>query len=202
MSGIDCNEVIPQELAIESIEDILYYIGLSQHSVRDPPKRPTINNPKFLSMFVFVVMIMRVASQFTDDEITLVLLTEYSHYLGIKIYLNINTLFLSLIVLFTKANYFRNEKRGVKPPFIRVFQVMSGSVPPSSVGLTDERIVKQLLKLAKWLPMIMKNNEIIMPIMVGFLVLSFYLLSMDIDRALLFGIYPSFHHRPLELLHN
>ena len=76
-----------------------------------------------------VVMIMRMVSQFTDDEITLVLRTEYSHYFKIKTYTNINALFLSLIVLFTKANYFRNERRGVKPAFVRVFQVMSGFCP-------------------------------------------------------------------------
>ena len=191
MARIDCNKVLPQELTIESIEDVLYYIGLSHHSVRDPPKRPKINNPKFITTFVFVVMIMKVVSQFTDDEITLVLLTEYSHYLGIKIYLNINTIFLSLIVLFTKANYFRNERRGVKPTFIRVFQVMSGSVPPSNVGLTDERIVKQLLRTVKLLPMIKKNNEIILPFLTALFLIIIYIFNMDTDRALLFGIYPT-----------
>ena len=53
-----------------------------------------------------------------------------------------------------------------------------------------KQIVNQLLKLAKWLPLIKKNNEIILPFVTGCIVLSFYLLSMDFDRALLFGFYP------------
>ena len=190
MSRIDCNKVLPRELAIEDIEDILYSIGLSHQSVSDEPKRSPINNPKFIITFVFVVTIMKVVSQFTDDELTLLLLTEYSHYLRIKIYITINIVFLALIVLFAEVNYFWNEWRGVKPTFVRVLQVLSGSVPPSSVGLTDERIVKQLLKLAKWLPMIKKNNETIILLLNALFVLCFYFLSMDFDRALQFGIYP------------
>ena len=190
MSDIDCNKVLPQELAIKSIEDILYSIGLSQHSVKDQAKRSPINNPKFITTFVFVLTIMKVLSLLTDEEMTLLLLTEYSHYLGIKIYININIIFLSLIVIFTETTYFLNDWRGVKPTLIRVLQVMSGSVRPSSVGLTDKTKVKQLVKLSKWLPMIKKNNETIIPLLNALFVLCYYLLSMDLDRALLFAIYP------------
>ena len=104
--------------------------------------------------------------------------------------MNINTILLSLIVLFAEINYFRNDRRGVKPTFIRVLQVMSGSVPPSSVGLKDERIVKQLLRTAKWLPLIKKNNETVLPVMIIIFLTVFHLISMDIKRALIYGIYP------------
>ena len=134
---------------------------------------------------------MKVVSNFTEDELTLTLLTEYSHYLGIKTYLNFGFTFLSLIVLLSEANYFMNHMLGMKPTFVRVFQVISGSVAPSSVGLTDERLVRQLLRRAKWLPLIQKNNNYLMPVMTGFFVLGFYLLSMDIDRALVMGTYPA-----------
>ena len=88
-------------------------------------------------------------------------------------------------------DYFTNHMRGMKPTFDRVFQVISGSAAPSSVGLTDERLVRQLLRRAKWLPLIQKNINYLMPVMTGFFVLGFYLLSMDIDRALVMGIYPA-----------
>ena len=190
MSRIDCNHVLPQELTIESIEDVLYYIGLSQHSVREQPKRPTINNPIFITTFVTILLIMKVVSQFTDDELTLVLLTQFGHYMNVKIYINLCFVFLSLILLFAEANYYRNDKQGVKPNFVRVFQVMSGSVAPSSVGLRDEREVKQLLRRAKWLPMIKKNNQIILPLMCNLFLLGFFMFSMNIERAVYYGIFP------------
>ena len=34
--------------------------------------------------------------------------------------------------------YYYNYKRGIKPTFVRVFQMMSGLVTPSSVGLYRE----------------------------------------------------------------
>ena len=191
MSRIHCNHVLPKELAIESIEDILYSIGLCQDSVKDPPKRPAINNPKFITTFLVITLMMKVVSHFTDDELTLILLTQFGHYLGIKTYINLCFTFLTLIVLFSEANYYRNYKRGVKPSFIRVFQAMSGSVPPSSVGLKDERLVKQLLRTAKWLPLIKKNNQTINQLMNSLFLMSFYYFGLDLESALTIGIYPT-----------
>ena len=45
-SGImDLNKCLPPELTIESVDDILYRIGLSFDSIRDRPKRKLFYHP-------------------------------------------------------------------------------------------------------------------------------------------------------------
>ena len=85
MSGFNCNKVLPNKLIIESIDDFLYEIGLCHQSVNDRTKRSKINSPKLIFTVLSFQWIVSMASLFTDDETTLILLTDVGHYQGIKV---------------------------------------------------------------------------------------------------------------------
>ena len=55
VATIDPNKCLPPELTVESVDDILYRIGLSFDSIRDRPKRKLIDHPLIaLSLIVII----------------------------------------------------------------------------------------------------------------------------------------------------
>ena len=96
-----------------------------------------------------------------------------------------------MIALFSQLVYYYNHCIGVKPTFIRIIQVFSGSITPSSVGLNNSKQVKQLLKIAKWQPLLKKNNTILLPLIILFLIFVMHLNSLDFISSLIIFLYPA-----------
>ena len=175
MALININKVLSTNM--DSIEDILYSIGLSHQSMRKETKRSVFYSPKFIAIIVFSYIITQTLSLLTDDEFVHLLLNELILRMGIGVYISIELIILSLMTLFSQSVYYWNYKRGIEPTFVRVFQVMSGSITPSSVGLTNERQVRQLLSIAKWIKRVLKSNKFLIPIFVIFYIIinNFYI---------------------------
>ena len=178
-------------MAIDSIDDILYSIGLCHHSVREDKKRSAINSPKIILFVVISTMIMQTISLFTDNEFTHLLLNELSLGMGIAFYASCLIIILSLMTIFSQSVYYWNYKRGIEPTFVRVFQVMSGSITPSSVGLTNERQVRQLFSIGKWIKPLLTNNKILPHLMVfGYTYLAYLHIDESISRFILIILFP------------
>ena len=187
MSGFNCDKVLPNELVIDSIDDYLYEIGLCHHSVSDRTKRSNINSPKLAFIVLLLKLILSFMSNFTDDETTLILLTDFGHYNGIKFFTNIEVILILCMALFNQLVYYTNHKRGIEPTFLRVFQVLSGSLPSSAVGLTDESQVNVLLKIGKWLRPLHYNTIILIPLFILVFILNALLSTYDLKDTLIYG---------------
>src|SRR5580704_9926325 len=89
---------------------------------------------------------------------------DIGNYLELKIHANM--LFsLGLIMSITSQFiYYYNYKRGIKPTFVRVFQMMSGLVTPSSVGLYRETDITRLLRHKFVYNIIKINNNYFIPL--------------------------------------
>jgi hypothetical protein len=59
MSSFDANKVLHPSEAIESIDDILYSIGLCHQSVRECPKRSRLHSPSLIAGVVLLYIIKR-----------------------------------------------------------------------------------------------------------------------------------------------
>ena len=70
---------------------------------------------------------------------------------------------ITSMAIFNQLIYYLNHKRRIEPTFVRLFQVMSGSLRPSAVGLTEESQWRSLLKIAKWLRPLHLNNMTVVP---------------------------------------
>ena len=194
MCRIQTDRVLPPELCIQSIDDILYSIGLCHHSVREIPERSLINKPLIITIVLIIQLMLRIVSNTTD--IKLIILFTYSilfigHLIGIKELFNITFALISIIILLSQMVYYYNHSIGVKPTFIRVIQVFPGSITPSSVGLNNSTQVKQLLKIAKWQPLLKKNNMIILPFICLLSIFITHLTSLDFISSLIYFIYPA-----------
>ena len=163
MSAFDCNKVLPNELIVKSIDDFLYEIGLCHQSVSDRTKRSKIDSPKLIFSVLSFQCIISMASLFTDDETTLILLTDVGHYHEIKAMIDTIIIMITSMAIFNQIIYYLNHKRGIEPTFNRLFQVMSDSLRPIVVELTEESQWSSLLNIAKWLRPLHLNNMTLTP---------------------------------------
>ena len=200
MSRILTDRVLPPELCIQSIDDILYSIGLCHHSVKEIPKRSVINNPVIILFVNIITLLLRIVANKTDNKLVIILTADVGYLIGIKGLLSIVFVIITMMALFSQLVYYYNHCIGVKPTFIRVIQVFSGSITPSSVGLNDSTQVKQLLKIAKWQPLLKKNNTILLPLIILFLTFVMHLNSLDLISSLIIFLYPATFYSLLVLL--
>ena len=77
-------------------------------------------------------------------------LTDFGHLIGFKNYLNITILIVCLIVLSSQMVYYYNYKHNISPKFVGIFQMMSGSVTPSSLKLFKVRQMTKLVRLTRF----------------------------------------------------
>ena len=187
MSAFDCNKVLPNDMIVKSIDDFLYEIGLCHQSVNDRTKRSKINSPKLISTVLSFQWIVSMASLFTNDETLLILLTDVGHFQGIKVNAAIAFMLLLSMGIFNQLVYYMNYKRGIEPTFLRLFQVMSGSLRPSGVGLTEESQWRSLLKIAKWLRPLHLNNMTFIPIFCILYILIIYLPLFGWKGTIIYG---------------
>ena len=151
MSAIDPNKCLPPKLCVQSVDDILYRIGLSLYSIRDRPKRQLINHPLIVFIILFICLTERLITVSLSDEFVLVFkaLGSAGYFIGIRQHFDTFFFLMTLLVLSSKTIHYYNYRNGIKPTFLRVFQMMSGLVPPKSLGLTDEREIIKLLKITR-----------------------------------------------------
>ena len=162
MEELDPNKFLPSDMVIEGVDDILYDIGLSFTSVRDHQKnRKFIHNPIMLTTINTFMLANKLSCLFIDesDELKLKLLGEAGHYFGIKNILCIMGCLVTIIMLFSQWVYYNNYKHGIEPSFLKVFQMISGSVTPSSVGLNSDVDIMALMKTLKFTVKLFKFNN-------------------------------------------
>ena len=130
MLAINTNKCLPQELTVQSVEDILHRISLTLDSNKAYSKRKLFFNP--IIIFIFF---------------SLIIIREVPHILNVGIFrtfIGIKKTHFDHIQPFGFSGFkfqlvhYNNYRNGIKPTFLRVFQMMSGLFLPKSLGLTDE----------------------------------------------------------------
>ena len=176
-----------EEKPIGNVDDLLYEIGLCLTSVRERPKRRAIDNPIVIAIFCSIYLFARICCIFTDHRYYLHLLGDSTHYFGAKIHFNIFIILPLLFILSSQMNYYYNYKRGIKPTFVRVFQMMSGLVTPNSVGLYKDSDVKRLLRYRIYFRLLKLNNNYIITLCVVIFVMTSFIFNETIDIVIKYG---------------
>ena len=89
--------VLPGDVVIPSVDDLLYEIGLCLTSVRERPKRSVINKPINIWIFSVLYIITKISAICIPDNERgiLLILGEIGRYIGLKMHIN---MFLVLII--------------------------------------------------------------------------------------------------------
>jgi hypothetical protein len=95
----------------------------------------------------------------------------------------------SILVLFSQLIYYWNHKTGVEPTFLRLFQVMSGSLPPNAIGLTDQTLITTLCRRTNlWFRLIRLNNDKFILFCAFFYTMAPYVVKTNMFYTLMYGI--------------
>ena len=181
--------LLPQELSIDSVDEHLYRIGLCLTPNRHNTRRSLIFHPILITILSTIFAIERIASIFTDKRWLLFLIGDISQFFGMKIYINMLFILVSSYIMLNQLIYYYNNKRDIRPTFLTLFQVMSGSVSPASIGLTDEEQVNKLLKLTRNLLTFVKYQcQYIVPLCIASVIILLFIMFTSIIEVLLYGI--------------
>ena len=191
MTEINPNIELPNDLIIESIDDILYGIGLPIDSVIPQPKRKWFFHPILVFSFVSFYLIKELISSLLSDENELYfkVMGNYGHFMGIRRTLSLAFVLFSSFILSSQLIYYYNQRNGIKPTFLRVFKMMSGLVTPKNVGLTDVKYIRKLLKTTKVSIKLLKvTGNLAVPMGAFLMMTAIYYVKTSLIETLMFGI--------------
>ena len=151
MEKIDPNKCLPPELTVESVDDILYRIGLSFESTHPSTKRYLFSEPLFIFIYSLIFLIKECILFNLSDDHEQIFIYFDGHLMATRRHFNLMVITIEALILSSQIIYYYNYRNGIKPTFLRVFQMMSGLVSPKSLGLTDETEILKLIGKTKFL---------------------------------------------------
>ena len=183
------DKLLPQQMIVKGVDDILYDIGLSITSIKEVERKRFYHHPIFIFTFMLLFFILKLITLFVKDDNLLAIIGDQSHFLGIKNYFNLALLLWTGSLLSSQIIYYLNHKMGIYPTFIRVFEMLSGSITPEKVGLTTDQDIRKLSKFTKIIFIFFKYNRdyIIRFITFMFHILC-YALHSNLNITLMYGL--------------
>ena len=182
------DQLLPAHLRIDNIDSRLYQIGLQLSPIRPNIKRIFIHNPIVIAIIISIFVIQRLICLLVTDRRVLYLMGDFGAFYSIKIYINTLIGLIQLFILASQLVYFSNHKRGIEPTFLRVFQMMSGSVPPNELGLNDRKQILGLINITRKLFLLLEFNCRYVSIFISFVVVFFsYLFHTPLSIAIIYG---------------
>ena len=191
MSNIKIDKCLPKELTIESVEDILHGIGFPLDSTKTYPKRKLLFNPIIIFTFIslYTLKEILIISLNEENELIFKVLGSVGHFLGIRRIFSLCFILFSIMISTFQMIFYYNYRNGIKPTFLRVFQMMSGLVSPKSLGLTDEQQIIKLLKLTKTLVKCLRfQNQWMIPVFAFVFLLVLYIFNTNLMETVCYGI--------------
>ena len=149
---MDPNKCLPKELTIESVDQLIHSFGLTVDSTQRYRKRKLFFNPIIIFSFVSLFIIKEVVIISLDEKNDLIfkMLGSIGHLMGVRQHLGLSVILASILSLSFQIIYYKNYRNGIKPTFLRVFQVIWGLVPPISLGLNNVKQIKKLTKITTY----------------------------------------------------
>jgi len=194
MKSIDIRKRLPQSLAIKSVDNELYRIGclcrpIDQTNDYNRGKgRHRIHHPILVNTILIIQMIKSIVSLVTNDIQLSIYLGDWPKLMDVDVNSHIALIFYTAFNISIHVIHAYNHIRGVDPSFLRVFQMMSGSLTPIEIGVTDERVIKGLIRRTKrWLTII-KGNCQYLAVVFGITLTIWPYLSLSIIELIIFGI--------------
>lgn len=190
MTEIDPQKCLPPEMRIQSIDDILYDIGLSVKPFSDENrKRSLSNDPKVVFISLVLYSILKICCLIVDERNPhSKYLCDFSPLIGFKFHWNLSTLVFTVSVLWLQIIYYVNHIRGIEPTFLRLFQVLSGSLSPATIGLTRASDVSVLVRVSGIVFPLMSAMLRSLPVLFVLMALTPYALKTTFVETLVFGI--------------
>jgi len=113
MESFDVNKPLPQSIALKSIDNHLYRIGLSLISKNDE-KRSRFYNPLLILIVNIICLIKCIVSLILseENEKLLIINGDFAHFLRSKTHLNVAAFIAFLLALMQQLIYYYSSNKG------------------------------------------------------------------------------------------
>ena len=186
---IDVNKCLPPELTVESVDDILYRIGLAFESTHPLTKRRFLSQPLIIFIYSLIILVKDCILISLSDDHERIFIYFDAHLMSARRHCHLLVITTEALVISSQINYYYNYRNGIKPTFLRVFQMMSGLVSPKSLGLTDETEILKLMEKTKTLFKYTKLNLLSVFPFTTLVVISVYISNgWSLEDTLFYGL--------------
>ena len=156
INGFNPNAKLRLEMRVSSAGQHLYSIGLTPYRNRcDAKSRPALSHPFIAFIFIAIVIIRQTVCLLIQPENELekeklyMYLGDVGSLLNMKQTLAIMMNLIWGLAIITQILHHYYHWRGRQPNYLGVFNMMSGMITPYSIGLTDEKTVRRLVRRTK-----------------------------------------------------
>jgi hypothetical protein len=190
METLDINKPLPQSIALNSINNHLYRIGLSLIS-KNHEKRSRFYNPLLILIVNTICLTKCIVSLILseENEKLLIINGDFAHFLRSKTHLNVAGFPPFLLALIQQLIYYYNTKNNINATYLKVYDMMSGLVSSKSIGLTNGEEIYKLIKQSKLLFSFCRcDNQILFPILSFSANFLPFVLNCSALNTIIFGI--------------
>ena len=185
----DPKKCIPQSWRIPSSGHHFYRFGFSQYR-NGCTDRSKLYHPLLVFIVSSLFILKCLYSALTPSKTTnfYLLIGDWGHFMDMRFHLNMVLFFgleighLSLIIQYYE--YIR--RRG--QPYMNVFNMMSGQITPHSIGLSNENIIKNILKKTRICFKLINLFVFSVPIAAFIISISSFLIKGFSLNTLFFGL--------------
>jgi len=135
----DPNNILPNDVLIDSAETHLYRIGLIP-SPNESIERKRYENPvlKFIISLHLIIRYIIALQLSEENEDIFLFIGDFSYFLRARIHFNTAGCLIVSITVFSQLVQYYNYKNDIKPSYLKPYEMLSGLKSPKSVGLTDK----------------------------------------------------------------
>ena len=155
----------------------------------DPIRRP-IDHPIRAFVVLSLTLIKNIISLSINDEDYRSGVWGFTGYFGVvRKHFNLFFVLIMILSLSSQLIYYWNHINGVRPTFLRLFQMMTGSVAPKDIGLTDRHFIRQLCKRTdRWCKILWFHNDYVITGMAFTFSMLLYIMRDQPIHVLMYGI--------------
>ena len=143
----DPKKCIPQSWRIPSSGYYFYRFGFSQYR-NVCTDRPKLYHPLLVFILPFIYTLRCIYSTVTPPKPPdfHLLIGDWGHFIDMQFHMNLTLMFGISIGFLSKISHYYEYVCCRGQPYMNIFNMMSGKITPHSIGLTNAKIIKAILK--------------------------------------------------------
>jgi len=156
-------KLLPPNIQLKSVDSHLYKIGLSLFP-NVFIKRRKFHNPLLIFIIQSYLLIQSLISLFSSENNPdfYIIIGEFAYYIDARVHIDIAASLITFLSIVSQILHYMNYRNGIKPSYLKPFEMMSGLVSPQSIDLTNKDDVYKIIKMAKILFYVWKFVSILL----------------------------------------
>ena len=146
----DPNRTLPENWVISSSGQHFYRFGFSQYR-NGCTDRSKLYHPLLVFIVQLLYMLRCLYSALTPPKTKYfhLLIGDWCHFMDMRFHMNLAIFFCLGMGQLSQIIHYYEYIRDRGQPYMNVFNMMSGQITPQSIGITDEKIIIDILRKTK-----------------------------------------------------